>query len=64
MKNKIKITSIEITSTVCLDEIREQLISMLTPEEIVQFFISFYEDICDPEDLHKLLLNKLSKVKI
>jgi hypothetical protein len=44
-----RISKLEVVSTVSLDEIKEQLISCMTPKQLVDFFINdIAADISDP----------------
>lgn len=48
MKNKL-----EITSEVSLDEIRNALLTDLTDDQIIEFFLSLGEDIENQEEFYR-----------
>jgi len=53
---------ITATSDISLDEIKEQLISQLTTEQVVSFFIEVLDDTFDPEEAYYITKLKVDKI--
>lgn len=53
-------TKIDLTSTVALDEISEQLIENLSVPELVKFVLSLGDDLDESEQYYHLLHTKTS----